>query len=140
MGFEEILTRIREAKIAASKTAIRANTIVISDRLSKTKPFALVCDNTNTIYNFPPMILGMEIRVSSDLPEEYDFAIFEAPETEREIIKREAAKEARRKLIGGVIGKLKACLEEIPLPKRATKRNVRNFIRSIIKDLEEMNE
>lgn len=139
MGFDEILTRIREAQIEATRNAIRANTIIISDRLSKTKPFGLVYD-TGNIYLFPPMILGMEIRVGKDLPEEYDFAICEVPETERERVRREAAEEARRKLIGGVIGMLNTYLEEIPLPERANKRKVRSFIRSIIRDLEEMRE
>lgn len=138
MIINEIMTRMREAKIEATKNAIRANTIIISERLAKTKPFALVFDDTHMISNFPPMILGMEMRVTDELPQEYDFAITQAPETERERIRRDAAEKARRSTIGYVIGMLKLALQEIPLPERATKRNVESFLRSIIKDLEEM--
>ncbi len=95
---EDIISRIREAQIEATKEGIRANTVFISEKLAKSKSFELAF-GTGLICRFPPMILGMDMRVTDDLPEEYDFTICEADETAREREKRLAAAEERRKIV-----------------------------------------
>jgi len=137
MTFEEILKRIKEAQNQAIKEHIQANTIFISERLARLKPFALILDNTLTTRILPPMILGMEIKVTDELPEEYDFAITRVDETERERIKREGFNEAWRCAIGKTIGILMEAIEEIPLPERRTKRKVKAYIKQIVEDLNE---
>lgn len=136
-GFYEILKRFKEAQQEAIRNGIRANTIVISERLSKTKPFCVISPY-GTMHAFPPMILGMEMRVFDDLPDEYDFAILQVQETETERIKQEIANKTKRMIIGGIIGKLESALQEIPLPERATKQRVKRYIRNIINELEDM--
>lgn len=44
------------------------------------------------------MICGLEVRITDELPDRYDFALVEAPETERERIIRTAKDEVAREI------------------------------------------
>ena len=79
------VSAIKEAKEEAVKEGIKANRILINSnsRLMKINPFALMyTPQMGCLY--PPMICGLEVFLSLDMPEEFAFAITEAPKTERE--------------------------------------------------------
>lgn len=63
---------------------IVANTIIIDKHFAKTN--RILVGNLN----IPPMICGLEIKLTEELPEGYNFALVEAPETERDRIIKKA--------------------------------------------------
>lgn len=82
-----LLDLVREAHIKAMQEGIQANTVLLSEHFAKVNGFPFV--SGNTFIDIPPMICGLEVRVTNELPEKYDFAVVEAPMTERERLIRE---------------------------------------------------
>lgn len=83
---------IFEARKTALKEEIRANTVLIDKTFAKVNDIHFLCGRD--ILHIPPMICGLEVRLTDELPDGYDFALVEAPETERERIVRQAKSEA----------------------------------------------
>ena len=87
---------IFEAKKLALKENIKANTVLINESFAKINGFhfCFFCSGLD----LPPMICGLEIHVTNELPEGYSFAVAEAPETERDRICRQAKAEVAREI------------------------------------------
>ena len=81
---------IAEAKKTAIKENIIANTVIINETFAKINDMGIVFGRS--ILHIPPMICGLEVHISDELPDGYDFAVVRAPETERERIIRQANK------------------------------------------------
>ena len=64
---------IREAHIKAMQEGIQANTVLLSEHFAKVNGFPFV--SGNYFIDIPPMICGLEVRVTNELPEKYDFAV-----------------------------------------------------------------
>lgn len=79
----DFISALKEAQDEAMKECIRANTIMLNSRLAKVKPFAAILTPFLGA-QVPPMICGLEAKLADDLPEEFAFAIMQAPKTERE--------------------------------------------------------
>jgi hypothetical protein len=75
---------IVEARKAALKEGIRANTVMISKRLAKVNRFVQVFPDGYA--DFPPLICGLEAFVTDEMPEEFAFGLVEAPMTQREAV------------------------------------------------------
>lgn len=75
---------IVEARKAALKEDIRANTVMISKRLAKVNRFVQVFPDSYA--EFPPLICGLEAFVTDEMPEEFAFGLVEAPMTQREAV------------------------------------------------------
>ena len=76
--FDEMFEQIRQAKKEAIKHNIKANAIVINDKLqfSKARFITFKYSPTyNEIVKIPPMILGLKTIFSDELPDGVDFAI-----------------------------------------------------------------
>ncbi len=82
MNRNAMIRAIMEARAAAIERGIEANTIVINKRLCYVKPFACADRVLNDVRQFPPMIMGMEIRFSR-LPRRCSFIVCHADVTER---------------------------------------------------------
>ena len=82
---------IIEARKTALKEQIIANTVIIDKTFAKVNDIYFVIGGD--ILHIPPMICGLEVRLTDELPAGYDFALVEAPETEREKIIRTAKTE-----------------------------------------------
>lgn len=79
----DFISAVKEAQDEAMKEGIRANTIMINSRLAKVEKFvAMITPFLGA--QVPPMICGLEAKLADDLPEEFAFAVTEAPKTERE--------------------------------------------------------
>jgi predicted nucleic acid-binding protein len=83
---------IAEAYMKALKEDIKANTVIIDEHFAKVNAFDFVW--VRDVMHLPPMICGLEIQVSDELPDGYDFAVLEVPETERDRLVRKAKAEA----------------------------------------------
>ena len=76
----------------ALQEGIKANTVILDKNFCKVNGFDfLIGDHGMGYRRLPPMICGMEIRGVSDgeLPEGYNFAVFETTMTEREALIRD---------------------------------------------------
>lgn len=82
---------LAEAKAEALKEGIKANTVIIDEHFAKVNAFDFVW--VRDVMHLPPMICGLEIQVSDELPDGYDFAVLEVPETERDRLVRKAKAE-----------------------------------------------
>jgi hypothetical protein len=91
---KEFIEKIQQAQVEAIKKGIKANTVLINDKIGYVKPFLL---GRNSI--FPPMICGLEVQITDELPECYDFLICENPVTERERLISDACKETARECL-----------------------------------------
>ena len=89
---ESLADIIAEAYKKALKEDIKANTVIIDEHFAKVNAFSFVFGRD--VMHLPPMICGLEIQVSDELPDGYDFAVLEVPETERELLVRKAKAEA----------------------------------------------
>ena len=87
---------IFEAKKTALKEQIIANTVIIDKTFAKVNDIHFVVGRD--ILHIPPMICGLEVRLTDELPDGYAFALVEAPETERERIARTAKAEIAREI------------------------------------------
>lgn len=83
---------IAEAYKKALKEDIKANTVIIDEHFAKVNAFDFVF--VRDVMSLPPMICGLEIHVSDELPDGYDFAVLEVPETERDRLVKKAKAEA----------------------------------------------
>lgn len=99
----------------ALNEGIKANTVILDEHFCKVNGFAFCIGNNGMGYgSLPPMICGMEIRGVSkgELPAGYDFAVFEAPMTEREALiwdtKRSVIRQIWRELNDALI-----CVDDI---------------------------
>ena len=88
---KSIMDYIVEARKAALHERIIANTLIINKNFAKVNEFCYAF-NGELLY-IPPMICGLEVHVTDELPDGYDFAVVEATETERERIVRQAKSE-----------------------------------------------
>lgn len=100
---------IAEAKAKALKEGIKANTVIIDKHFAKVNAFDFVFGRA--VMSLPPMICGLEIQVSDEFPDGYDFAVLEAPETERDRLVRKAKAEAAVKIFADVEVLLKETCE-----------------------------
>ena len=87
---------IAEAYAKAWKEDIKANTVIIDEHFAKVNAFDFVLGRD--VIHLPPMICGLEVQVSDELPDGYDFAVLEVPETERERLIRKAKSEVAREI------------------------------------------
>jgi hypothetical protein len=87
---------ILEAWRVALKEGIRANTVLINKHFAKVNefPFAFMGRSGS----LPPMICGLEVHISNELPDGYDFAVLETPETEREKLIRQTRADTVKKM------------------------------------------
>lgn len=79
----------------ALREGIKANTVILDENFCKVNGFDFLIGNNGMGYRrLPPMICGMEIRGVSkgELPEGYNFAVFEATMTEREALIRDTVR------------------------------------------------
>ena len=81
---------IYEAHKMALQNGIRANVIMLNERLAKTNGF--VHHTFGGVMDIPPMICGLEAYVTDEIPEEFAFSMLEAPLTTRETIYGEGHK------------------------------------------------
>lgn len=87
---------VREAYFKAIHEGIKANTVMISEHFAKVNEFPFTFGLSTAL--LPPMICGLQVYVSKDLPEGYDFGLVEAPMTEREAIANEAERKVAREI------------------------------------------
>lgn len=85
---------ILEARKAALKEDIKANTVMISKRLAKVNRFVQVFPDSYA--DFPPLICGLEAYVTDEMPEEFAFGLVEAPMTQREAVFEDGRKTGYR--------------------------------------------
>lgn len=80
-SISNIYEHIRKAKIQAEKDYIKANTIIIDKDIAKTN---------NLFYNggmYPPMIMGLKVVYSKNLPDNVNFIISEGNQVKSEFEK-----------------------------------------------------
>ena len=94
--FKCLADAVFEAQKKALKEGIKANTVIIDEHFAKVNAFDFVFGRA--VMSLPPMICGLEVQVSDELPDGYDFAVLEVPETERERLIRKAKSEAAREI------------------------------------------
>ena len=87
---------IIEARKVALKEEIRANTVLIDKTFAKVNDIHFVVGSD--ILHIPPMICGLEVHLTDELPDGYDFAVVETPETVRDRIVRQAKSEVAREI------------------------------------------
>lgn len=97
---------LAEAYMKALKEDIKANTVIIDEHFAKVNAFSFVFGRD--VMHLPPMICGLEIQVSGELPDGYDFAVLEVPETERDRLVRKT----RAEVIDEFAGELKEYLDD----------------------------
>lgn len=93
---KSLMDFIVEARKTALKEEIRANTVIINKTFAKVNNIHFVVGRD--VLHIPPMICGLEVQLTDELPDGYDFALVEAPETERERIVRHAKSEIVRQI------------------------------------------
>lgn len=98
---------IAEAKAKALKAGIKANTVIIDEHFAKVNAFDFVFGRG--VMRLPPMICGLEVQVSDEFPDGYDFIVLEAPETERERLIARAKLETARE----IFAEIESCLDYI---------------------------
>lgn len=97
---------LAEAKAKALKEGIKANTVIIDEHFAKVNAFDFVFGRA--VMSLPPMICGLEVQVSDELPDGYDFAVLEFPETERDRLVRKTRTEAIKEFAERLIKKCDA--------------------------------
>lgn len=107
--FKGFADAVFEARNKALKEGIKANTVIIDEHFAKVNAFDFVFGRA--VMSLPPMICGLEVQVSDEFPEGYDFAVLEAPETERERLIRKAKSEAAREICCKIEEEIVAALE-----------------------------
>lgn len=97
---------LAEAYKKALKEDIKANTVIIDEHFAKVNAFDFVFGRD--VMSLPPMICGLEVQVSDELPDGYDFAVLEFPETERDRLVRKTRTEAIKEFAERLIKKCDA--------------------------------
>lgn len=113
---------IAEAKEKALKEDIKANTVIIDNHFAKVNAFDFVFGRA--VMSLPPMICGLEVQVSDEFPDGYDFAVLETPKTERELLIRKAKSEAAREICCKIEEEIVAALES---NYRARKEHIERY-------------
>ena len=93
-----------EAYKKGIKEQIVANTILIDKHFAKTN--RIIVGN----FDIPPMICGLEIKVTEELPDGYSFALVEAPKTEGESIIEKAKTEVAREIFEEIENAHEECI------------------------------
>lgn len=89
----ELLKQIAEARDAAFREGIKANSIIINQNLVKYPGGYFSFGMGQVVSCLPPMICGLEVYgTKTELPEDYVFAVVEARQTEREKLIAETEK------------------------------------------------
>lgn len=78
---QDLMFSIMKARELAEMQAIRANAVVIRDGSNAYEAYR----KSHAFRMSKPMILGLDVYISKDLPEEYGFAVFEANRTRADI-------------------------------------------------------
>lgn len=91
---------IFDAYKEAVNEGIKANTVIINNHFAKVN--AHIFDFFGTVLDMPPMICGLEVKLSNELPEGYDFALVEARETERDRLIAKAKSEFAREIFAEI--------------------------------------
>lgn len=110
---KNILDLIMKAKQEAMCEHIRANTIVINETSGLAKVLRGALNYGESYIVLPPMICGMESYISSngELPKGIGFALFEAPQTERDRIYAQGKMEAMGTAAKTFVEQLKKMLD-----------------------------
>lgn len=101
------LEAIREAQKEAFKRQIRANTILINKSFAATNQFAIAVTSKfsgipptiPTVGIVKPMIMGMEVEVTDEIPDEYAFAITEVDEAQLMTEQEKAIRQDERRKV-----------------------------------------
>lgn len=120
--FKGFADAVFEARNKALKEGIKANTVIIDEHFAKVNAFDFVFGRD--VMHLPPMICGLEVQISDELPDGYDFAVLEAPETERERLIRQAKSEAAREICCKIEEEIVAALES---NYRARKEHIERY-------------
>ena len=97
INMEEFIELINEAKKEAIKNNIMANVIIINENLVKTDAFCFPVDNS--IEYLPPMICGLEVKLTkNELPDNVAFAITNGY-TEREKLIDQVREDTKREIL-----------------------------------------
>lgn len=91
---------IFDAYKEAMKERIKANTVIINKHFAKVN--AHIFNFNGTVLNMPPMICGLEVKLTDELPEGYDFVLCEARETERDRLIAKAKAEVAREIFADI--------------------------------------
>ena len=78
---KDLLISIIKAKQLAETQAIRANAVVIREGSNAYEAYR----KSYAFQTSKPMILGLDVYIGKDLPEEYGFAVFEANRTRADL-------------------------------------------------------
>lgn len=78
---KDLMFSIQEAKQLAEMQAIRANAVVIREGSNAYEAYR----KSHAFRMSKPMILGLDVYIAKDLPEEYGFAVLEANRTRADI-------------------------------------------------------
>lgn len=136
LGLGKSLTDlIWEAQKEAIKEGIKANTIILSKHITKVNGFALY--NGFNYMELPPMVCGLEVFASDELPDGYDFSLVEAPMTAREKLIAETRADTVRKMESLLIDevfKVARCQLTCDEPN-VTDQEVRAIIKRIAKEI-----
>lgn len=78
---KDLMISIMEARQLAEMQAIRANAVVIREGSNAYEAYR----KSHAFRMSKPMILGLDVYIGKDLPEEYGFAVIEAGRTRADI-------------------------------------------------------
>ncbi len=102
----DLISYVAEANRRAMQEGIKANSIMINERLIKTKPFIRQLFNS-VITQIPPMICGLEAYITKELLNDYAFAVLEKPQTERDKIVEQTKKDTVREFVSKIDEEIK---------------------------------
>ena len=88
---------IMEAHKKAIQEGIQANMVILDKNFAKTNGFYFSY-GFDTIY-IPPMICGLEVQISDELPKGCDFAVIEAAQTQRDRVIAKTKQETAREIL-----------------------------------------
>ena len=84
----EFIKIVKEAKQLAIKEGLKANVIFINEKFAKT-PALTIPTSRSSFSCLPPMIMGLEVDIAKELPDNVLFAVTEVPETHTEKITKQ---------------------------------------------------
>lgn len=94
----DIWDMIREAQALALKEGIKANSIVINNKFVKVP--SVWVNIVGSPMQLPPMICGLECYFTdNEFPNNYSFAVFEKPQTERERLIEKTKSDTAREIL-----------------------------------------
>lgn len=102
----DIINKIAEARTLALQEGIKANTVLINEKYVKVNAFPYLGDI------FPAMICGLEAHTTDELPDDYAFAVLQAPVTAREYYEVQIRNKISKYLLQELYGKIKDLAKE----------------------------